>query len=99
MKILLAGGSGAIGLPLIGQLREVGHEVVAIHRSTMGREALLAAGSRPIRADVLPSDRGDLREAAQGLGAAEVTAATVQAAACAAAFWRDDSRPWRSKIT
>jgi nucleoside-diphosphate-sugar epimerase len=64
MKILLAGGSGAIGLPLIRQLRADGHEVVAIHRSTVGREALLAAGSRPIRADVL--DRAALLAAVDG---------------------------------
>ncbi len=64
MRVLLAGGSGAIGLPLLRQLRAAGHEVVAIHRSAQGREVLLAAGATPVRVDVL--DRAGLRAALDG---------------------------------
>ena len=53
MKVLLAGASGAIGRPLVRQLRAAGHQVVAIHRSTQGREVLSAAGVTPLQVDVL----------------------------------------------
>ncbi|MFC5996736.1 NAD-dependent epimerase/dehydratase family protein [Pseudonocardia hispaniensis] len=56
MKVLLAGASGAIGLPLIRQLRAAGHDVVAIHRAERGRDAVLDAGATPLRADVLDRD-------------------------------------------
>ncbi|GEL20724.1 NAD-dependent epimerase/dehydratase family protein [Pseudonocardia asaccharolytica] len=56
MKVLLAGASGAIGLPLVHQLQAADHEVVAIHRSARGRDALLAAGATPVRVDVLARD-------------------------------------------
>ena len=35
-EVLLGGGSGATGLPLVRQLRAAGHEVMAIHRSAQG---------------------------------------------------------------
>jgi nucleoside-diphosphate-sugar epimerase len=37
MKVLLAGASGAIGMPLICRLHAAGHEVLALHRSPEGR--------------------------------------------------------------
>ncbi len=64
MKILLAGGSGAIGLPLITQLRQSGHDVTAIHRSPDGAAPLAAAGASPLRVDVL--DRAALLTAVTG---------------------------------
>ncbi len=56
MRILLAGGSGAIGLPLVRLLRAAGHEVTAIHRAPAGSGTLLAAGATPVRVDVLNRD-------------------------------------------
>ncbi|SRR6266567_957054 len=53
MRVLLAGASGAIGMPLIGRLRTAGHDVLAIHRSPAGRAKLAAAGAMPVQADVL----------------------------------------------
>jgi nucleoside-diphosphate-sugar epimerase len=53
MKVLLAGASGAIGMPLIRRLRAAGHDVLALHRSPEGRARLAAAGTTPIRVDVL----------------------------------------------
>lgn len=64
MRILLAGASGAIGLPLIGQLLAAGHEVEAIHRRAEGHAKLLAAGATPLQVDVL--DRTALEAAADG---------------------------------
>lgn len=64
MRVLLAGASGAIGLPLIRQLVASGHEVVAIHRRAEGHKRLLAAGTTPIRVDVL--DRSALLTALDG---------------------------------
>lgn len=64
MRVLLAGASGAIGGPLVQQLRGAGHEVTAIHRSTRGREPLLGAGATPIQVDVL--DRAALLDALDG---------------------------------
>src|SRR6266567_3406652 len=53
MKVLLAGASGAIGMPLIRRLHAAGHDVLALHRSPEGRARLAAAGTTPIRVDVL----------------------------------------------
>jgi nucleoside-diphosphate-sugar epimerase len=53
MRILLAGGSGAIGVPLVRLLRERDHSVVAIHRASEGRGRLLTAGAVPAQVDVL----------------------------------------------
>ncbi|MUL43050.1 NAD(P)-dependent oxidoreductase [Streptomonospora sp. PA3] len=64
MRVLLAGASGAIGLPLTRRLREAGHDVTAIHRSAAGREKLLAAGAAPVHVDVL--DRPGLLQALDG---------------------------------
>lgn len=53
MRVLLAGASGAIGMPLIRQLHAAGHDVLAIHRAPLGRARLAATGATPIQADVL----------------------------------------------
>lgn len=64
MRILLAGGSGAIGLPLTRRLVAAGHSVDVIHRAPQGRVALQAEGATPVQADVL--DRPRLLEAVAG---------------------------------
>jgi nucleoside-diphosphate-sugar epimerase len=53
VRVLLAGSSGAIGLPLTRQLVERGHDVVALHRAARNDEPLRALGARPVRVDVL----------------------------------------------
>jgi nucleoside-diphosphate-sugar epimerase len=61
MKIFVAGATGAIGRPLVAQLREAGHEVVGMTRSEERAEALRAAGAEAVVADAL--DAGAVRQA------------------------------------
>ncbi len=56
MRVLVAGASGAIGMPLIRRLHAAGHDVLAVHRSPGGRARLADAGTVPIQADVLRRD-------------------------------------------
>ena len=56
MRILVAGGTGAIGHPLIAKLRDKGHVVVALTRSPEKAQALAAHGIEPAIADVFDAD-------------------------------------------
>jgi nucleoside-diphosphate-sugar epimerase len=56
MKILLAGGTGAIGRPLIAQLLANGHTVIALTRSPEKAQALAEQGIEPAIADVFDAD-------------------------------------------
>lgn len=53
MRVLVAGASGAIGVPLVRLLCHAGHEVVAIHRAPEGHSQLAREGAIPVQADVL----------------------------------------------
>lgn len=52
MKIFIAGGTGAIGRPLIAQLLAKGHAVAVLTRSPEKAPSLLARGIEPAIADV-----------------------------------------------
>ena len=56
MKIFVAGGTGAIGRPLIAELRAKGHTVVALTRSPEKAQALVKQDIEPAIADVFDSD-------------------------------------------
>ncbi len=56
MKIFVAGGTGAIGRPLIAELLTKGHSVVALTRSPEKAHALSEQGIEPAIADVFDSD-------------------------------------------
>lgn len=56
MKIFVAGGTGAIGRPLLDQLLAKGHNVVALTRSQERAESLAAQGIEPAIADVFDAD-------------------------------------------
>jgi nucleoside-diphosphate-sugar epimerase len=56
MKILVAGGTGAIGRPLIAQLLAKGHALVALTRSPERAQALVERGIEPAIADVFDAD-------------------------------------------
>jgi nucleoside-diphosphate-sugar epimerase len=64
MNVFVAGGSGAIGVPLIRALRAEGHQVTALTRSPRKQEELRAAGAQPAIADAL--DGKALMEAVRG---------------------------------
>jgi nucleoside-diphosphate-sugar epimerase len=59
MRVFLAGGTGAIGVPLIRQLVAAGHQVTALTRSPANASKLRALGAAPAIADAL--DAGALR--------------------------------------
>ena len=53
MRVFVAGGSGAIGVPLVRALVASGHQVTALTRSTSKQEKLRALGATPAVADAL----------------------------------------------
>jgi nucleoside-diphosphate-sugar epimerase len=56
MKIFIAGGTGAIGRPLIAELLAKGHALVALTRSPEKAQALVQQGLEPAIADVFDAD-------------------------------------------
>jgi nucleoside-diphosphate-sugar epimerase len=56
MRVFLAGGSGAIGVPLIRALTAAGDHVTALTRSAANAPALRALGATPAVADALDAD-------------------------------------------
>ena len=56
MKIFVAGGTGAIGRPLIAELVAKGHALVALTRSPEKAQALVEQGIEPAIADVFDTD-------------------------------------------
>jgi nucleoside-diphosphate-sugar epimerase len=67
MKVLLAGASGAIGVPLTRRLVANDHEVLGLTRNRAGGAALEALGATPVVADAL--DRDGLMRAVAGQSA------------------------------
>lgn len=56
MKILIAGATGAVGVPLVRQLCADGHEVIGITRAGAGVDTLRGIGAKPVVADVFDAD-------------------------------------------
>jgi 2-alkyl-3-oxoalkanoate reductase len=52
MKVFVAGGTGAIGRPLIAELLANGHDLVLLTRSSDNALALVEQGIEPAIADV-----------------------------------------------
>jgi nucleoside-diphosphate-sugar epimerase len=67
MKVLIAGATGAIGVPLSRTLHAAGHEILGLTRSLEGAAKLRDAGVQPIVADAM--DRSALLTAVRGLSA------------------------------
>jgi len=53
MNVLVAGGSGTIGLPLVRALLTAGHQVTALSRSTTRHDELRGLGATVVTADAL----------------------------------------------
>lgn len=62
MKVFVTGGTGVIGTPVVAELLEHGHEVVALARSDASVAALSNAGATPVRGGL--GDLDVLRSAA-----------------------------------
>ena len=56
MRVFLAGAMGVIGGPLVPQLLDAGHEVIAMTRSVVRAGQLAAAGAAPVLCDVCDGD-------------------------------------------
>ncbi|HSE42682.1 MAG TPA: NAD(P)H-binding protein [Acidobacteriota bacterium] len=56
MKIFLAGGTGAVGRPLITKLLAKGHTLVALIRSSEKVQNLVEQGIEPATADVFDTN-------------------------------------------
>ncbi|GAA2355063.1 NAD-dependent epimerase/dehydratase family protein [Nonomuraea africana] len=67
MRVLLAGATGAIGLPLLSALAASGHEVIALIRHPAKRQLVADRGALPVIADVM--DRDGLLRAVEGQAA------------------------------
>jgi nucleoside-diphosphate-sugar epimerase len=67
MKVLLAGATGTLGVPLVRALVANGHEVIGLSRTPGKREMLRALGAEPLIADVM--DQTALLSAVDGLRA------------------------------
>jgi nucleoside-diphosphate-sugar epimerase len=67
MKVLLAGATGTLGVPLVRALVAGGHEVIGISRTSGKHDMLRALGAEPLVADVM--DRKALLNAVDGLKA------------------------------
>jgi nucleoside-diphosphate-sugar epimerase len=67
MKILLAGATGALGVPLVRALVAGGHEVIGISRTPGKGDKLRTLGAEPLIADVM--DQTTLLNAVDGLRA------------------------------
>jgi nucleoside-diphosphate-sugar epimerase len=64
MKVLIAGATGALGVPLVHALIASGHQVLGITRTTGKSGLLTTLGAQPIVADVM--DRENLLRAIDG---------------------------------
>ncbi len=80
MRVLVVGGSGAIGRRLVPQLADRGHEVIASSRSAGKAAQLRALGAEPIALDVL-----DIAAVRAAVTAARPEAIVYQATALAGA--------------
>ena len=61
MRVFVAGATGALGRPLLGVLREAGHDVVGMTRSEHKTALLREAGAEPVVCDAF--DRDAVRDA------------------------------------
>src|SRR5436305_8874858 len=56
MNVFIAGGSGAIGVPLVRALTSAGHQVTALTRSTANAARVRQLGATPAVADALDAE-------------------------------------------
>ena len=64
--VLVTGGTGVVGRPLVERLVSAGRDVRALARTRAASDALEALGAKPVHGDVL--DAASLKEAVRGCG-------------------------------
>ena len=57
MRVLVLGGTGSVGGPVVRELIRAGHEVVALTRSAAAATAVARIGARPIAGDMATPER------------------------------------------
>lgn len=57
MRVLVLGGTGSIGGPVVRELIQAGHEVVALARSVASADSVARIGARPIAGDMETPER------------------------------------------
>ena len=57
MRVLVLGGTGSIGGPVVRELIRAGHEVVALTRSVASAASVPRIGARPIAGDMATPER------------------------------------------
>ena len=57
MRVLVLGGTGSIGGPVVRELIRAGHEVVALARSVASADSVARIGARPIAGDMATPER------------------------------------------
>ena len=57
MRVLVLGGTGSIGGPVVRELVRGGHEVVALARSAASADSVARLGARPIAGDMATPER------------------------------------------
>jgi nucleoside-diphosphate-sugar epimerase len=57
MRVLVLGGTGSIGRPVVRELIRAGHEVVALARSVASADSVARIGTRPIAGDMATPER------------------------------------------
>src|SRR5690606_24584369 len=67
VRVIIAGGTGTLGVPIVEQLISAGHTVGGITRTAAGAERLKRLGATPILADAMDRDR--LLDAVRGVEA------------------------------
>ena len=81
MRVLVIGASGAVGIRIVSQLRDGGHQVTGSCRSPGKMARLRAAGADPVVLDAL-----DARAVREAVAAAAPEAIIYQATALAGAW-------------
>lgn len=90
MRVFVAGATGAIGRPLLLDLRRRGHEAVALSRSAKNDAVIRERGGDPVRGDLFDVDA--LARAMAGCDAVVRVATHIPADGRAASSWATNDR-------
>ena len=94
MRVLVAGGTGALGRRAVPRLLDAGHEVVAVSRSDASDRWLSERGAKPVRLDVFDTGAARALAASHDVGVVAnlATSIPVGNAALRMGAWETNSR-------